>query len=228
MNRTPMNSLDLLKHKLPLLLFDLDGTLIDSQHLVFETFRRVFALRKPDYALSDEELYSFFGPTLEVTFMRYFPKEEVEEIIDLYQVINRDLHYTLLKEMPHALETIQALHAKGYEMGIVSNKRRDPVLLGMEICQLTPYFSHVFAKEDQPECKPAPGGIIYAAKTMGYEPCETVYVGDNAADMQASRRAGVFGIGYTLDTIQKEALKKEEPWRLIDDLALLPSVLLEV
>ena len=60
-------------HKDPVILFDLDGTLIDSRELVFETFRQVFKEKKPEYQLSEEELYSFFGPPLETSFGRYFP-----------------------------------------------------------------------------------------------------------------------------------------------------------
>ena len=81
------------------ILFDMDGTLIDSQQLVFETFRRVFKELKPDYELSNEELYTFFGPTLEVTFSKYFPEDQVQSIIDRYQIINKSLHKELLKEI---------------------------------------------------------------------------------------------------------------------------------
>lgn len=211
----------------PLVLFDLDGTLIDSQNLVFETFRQVFAQKLPDYQLSLEELYSFFGPTLETTFLRYFPPEEVEDVIDLYQKINKDLHYMLLGEMPHALETVQKLYDEGYAMGILSNKRREPVFLGMEICHLRPYFEAVFAKEDQPACKPDPAGLLHAAKVMGYPKEKAVYVGDNAADIQAAHRAGFVSIGYTLDTVQRTALEKEGPDYLIDDLRQLPFLLKE-
>lgn len=214
--------------KLPLLLFDLDGTLIDSQVMVFETFRQVFAHELPDYALSDEELYSFFGPTLEKTFLRYFEPDRIEEVIDLYQKINLDLHYTLLKEMPHALEVIQQLKDEGYTMAIVSNKRRHPVLLGMEICHLDPYFDAVFAREDQPACKPDPAGLLFAAKELGYEGKKVVYAGDNAADVQAAKAARFIPIGYTLDSTQKKALLAEGTRYLIEDLRDLPGLLREI
>lgn len=208
-----------------LVLFDLDGTLIDSQALVFETFRRVFQERLPGYVLSDEELYSFFGPTLETTFSRYFPSEEIQDVIDRYQIINKSLHPSMLKEMPHAKEALEALKALGFTMGVVSNKRREPVLLGMEICHLNPYFDAVFAKENQPACKPSPDGLLHAAKCMGYEGKPVVYVGDNAADMQAAKRAGFLAIGYTLDETQKQSLNKEGADEQIDDLRQLDGIL---
>lgn len=216
-------------YRQPLLLFDLDGTLIDSQQLVFETFRQVFAKTKPGYPLSDQELYSFFGPTLEKTFARYFPEEEVPEVIDLYQQINLDLHPKLLKEMPYAKEELQKLQEAGYTLGIVSNKRRRPVLLGMKITGLDALIppEAVFAKEEQPACKPRPDGLIAAATQMGYPLDNVVYAGDNAADVQAARNTGFFSVGYTLDDTQYQALKNAKACVTIQDLRRLSDILKE-
>lgn len=211
----------------PLLLFDLDGTLIDSQELVFETFRQVFKRRKPGYPLSEQELYSFFGPTLEESFSRYFPPDEVPEVIDLYQQINLDLHPTLLKTMPYAKETLKALHDQGYSLGIVSNKRRHPVEYGLRLTNLTPYFDQVFAKEDQPACKPNPDGLIHAATVFGYPLDQVVYVGDNGVDIQAARGAAFYSVGYTVDDTQNQSLQQQHPCRILTDLRQLPNVIEE-
>lgn len=211
----------------PLLLFDLDGTLIDSQPLVFETFRQVFATLKPGYPLSDEELYSFFGPTLETTFLRYFPEDEVESVIEVYQQINRQLHATYLKEMPYALETIAALDEQGYVIGIVSNKRHAVVELGLEQSRLKPYMQAVYGKEDQPACKPKPDGLIHAAKQMGYKLDEVLYFGDNAADIQAAKGTAFYSVGYTLDEVQKQSLLNAKPCAFINDLRKIKDLLKE-
>lgn len=214
-------------HEKPLLLFDLDGTLIDSRELVFETFRQVFAKKKPGYPLSQKELYSFFGPTLEESFSRYFPEEEIEEVIDLYQKINMDLHPKFLKTMPHADKVLKELHDQGYSMAIVSNKRKKPVEYGLQLSGLDVYFDQVFAKEDQPASKPNPEGLIYAATTLGYPLDQVVYVGDNVVDIQAARNSAFYSIGYTIDDTQKEALKAEHPCFLVNDLEVIPILLEE-
>lgn len=211
----------------PLLLFDLDGTLIDSQELVFETFRQVFAKRKPGYPLSQQELYSFFGPTLEESFSRYFPPDEVPEVIDLYQQINLELHPQLLKTMPYAQETLKTLHDQGYSLGIVSNKRKKPVEYGLTLTELSPYFDQVFAKEDQPACKPNPDGLIHATQVFGYPLDQVVYVGDNGVDIQAARNVAFYSVGYTVDETQNQVLKQQHPCRILTDLRQLPSALEE-
>lgn len=211
----------------PLLLFDLDGTLIDSRPLVFETFRRVFKQLKPDYPLSEKELYSFFGPTLEASFSRYFSEDEVQDVIDLYQEINIALHDEMVKEMPHANKLLHDLASDGYTIGIVSNKRRKPVMMGIEACHLAPYIQAVFAKEDQPACKPRPDGLIEAATKMGYPLDAVIYVGDNAADIQAARNTAFFSTGYTLDETQMKALQQEQGCEIIQDLLQLKTILKE-
>lgn len=211
----------------PLLLFDLDGTLIDSRELVFETFRQVFKKKKPGYPLSQQELYSFFGPTLEESFGRYFPPDEVPEIIDLYQKINLELHPKFLKPMPYAQETLKNLHDQGYSLGIVSNKRRYPVEYGLSLTNLAPYFDQVLGKEDQPACKPNPAGLIQAATIFGYPLDQVIYVGDNGVDIQAARNAAFYSVGYTVDETQNRALHQQHPCRIITDLRQLPNAIEE-
>lgn len=215
------------KERKPLLLFDLDGTLINSRPLVFETFRRVFAQKLPEHQLTEEELVSFFGPTLEVTFGKYFPPEEIESVIALYQKINLELHEDLLEEIPGALQMAATLHDRGYTLGIVSNKRHHPVEVGLTQSGLAPYFSLVYGKEDLPKGKPSPSGLIKAARNMGYTLDEVIYVGDNPSDIQAARNTAMYSIGYTLECEQKDALRHSNPCRMIDDLRLLENYLEE-
>lgn len=215
------------QHVDPLVLFDLDGTLIDSRPLVFETFRRVFAEKLPDYDLKDEELYTFFGPTLETTFLKYFGPDQVPEVIDLYQKINLELHEDLLKEMPHARDTLIALKGKGIKMGVVSNKRKEPVQLGLKLAGLSSYFSVVYGKEDLPAPKPSAQGLIKAAQALNVPAEQVVYVGDNKGDIEAAKNMGAYSVGYTIDEKQRAALEEAECCILIDDLMQLDQILQE-
>ena len=203
--------------KKPVLLFDLDGTLQDSQPLVFETFRQVFRQLKPDYALSEDELYSFFGPTLETTFSKYFPPEQVEEVIDLYQKINLALHDEMVTPMPHAAEVLKELKEEGYPIGIVSNKRTPVVHRGMKVCGFEDYADLVLGKEDLPKPKPEPDGLIKACMDLGGKLDSLIYVGDNPSDIQAAKKMAACSIGYTNDDRQRHALCQAAPcWNIKD------------
>lgn len=214
-------------YKKPVLLFDLDGTLADTKELVFETFRRVFKEYKPEYTLSDEELYSFFGPILEVSFSKYFPTDQVQSIIDRYQEINLEIHNEYIQPMPHALETVQALYEQGYTMAVVSNKRHNVVLRGLKATKLDSYFSVVLGKEDIPEPKPSPSGLLEACNQLNVGHDDCIYVGDNGADVKAAKNIGVYSVGFNTDEKQLENLKKENPCEIIHDLKDLLDIVKE-
>lgn len=214
-------------HRKPVLLFDLDGTLINSQKLVFETFRQVFKQEKPEVVLDEETLYSFFGPALEVTFSKYFDQDQIERVIQEFQKINKRLHDQMLEEIPHARETIMALHEAGYSMAVVSNKRHGVVEMGLKASGLAPYFDVVLGKEDLPEPKPSASGLIEATVLLHTGHDNTIYVGDNAADVIAAKNMGAYSIGFSIDSKQLEGLKKEKPCRIITDLRELLSIVKE-
>ena len=205
-------------HDKPVVLFDLDGTLIDSKAMIFETFKRVFQEKLPGYELSQEELNSFFGPTLEVTFKKYFKEEEIENIIQYYQVVNLSLHEQYLKIMPEAIETVQALKEYGCKVGIVSNKRHHAVEVGLKYSKLAPYMDLVFGREDLPRPKPQADGLLEACNVLhaNYDSC--VYVGDNPSDIVAAKNMAAYSIGYSNDAIQIENLKKAKPCRMVKHL----------
>lgn len=211
----------------PVVLFDLDGTLIDSQPLVFETFRRVFKEKKPDLHLTEDELYSFFGPTLEETFGRYFPKEEVEDVIELYQKINLALHDEMVRPMEGAQDLLRSLKEAGYQVGIVSNKRKPVVERGARVCGLAEYADLIYGKEDLGEAKPDPEGLIRAVEALSGRRDNIIYAGDNSSDMKAAQNMGAWSMGYTTDPRQREALKKCDPDFLADHLRDLEVLLVE-
>lgn len=202
----------------PVILFDLDGTLQDSQHLVFETFKEVFRIRKPEHKLSQEELYSFFGPTLEETFLKYFKKEELDDVIALYQKINIRLHDTLLKPMPNAFETVSTLHEQGYKMAVVSNKRIGIVKMGLKAIHLEPYFDVVLGKEQLPEPKPSPSGLLEACNLLKVGHDDVIYVGDNVTDILCAKNMAAYSVGFSNDERQLEQQKQAHPCKQITDL----------
>ena len=206
-------------HPKPTVLFDLDGTLIDSKSMIFETFRRVFKDKLPEHILSEEELNSFFGPTLEVTFKKYFKEEEIEDMIQYYQVVNLDLHEKYLKNMPGAIETVQALKKYGCKVGIVSNKRHHAVEVGLKYSHLAPYMDLVFGKEDLPRPKPEADGLLEACNQLNanYDTC--IYIGDNPSDIMAAKNMAAYSVGYSNDAGQIENLKKVSPCKMVDHLS---------
>ena len=171
-----------------------------------------------NYELSNEELYSFFGPTLEVTFSKYFPEEQVQSIIDRYQVINKSLHKNLLKEVPHAKEMLEGLKEQNIQCAVVSNKRIEVVKRGLKQAGLDGYFKVVLGKENLPEPKPSASGLIEACNLLHTSHDDCIYVGDNVADIVAAKNMAAYSVGFSVDEKQREALEKAHPCKVIDDL----------
>lgn len=88
----------------PIILFDFDGTIANTQACILETFRRVFEIYKPEYQLDEQEMKTFLGPTLHDTFSKYFEEDEIDSIIQEYRRINHELHDTYVVPMEHAIE----------------------------------------------------------------------------------------------------------------------------
>lgn len=208
----------------PVILFDLDGTLVDSQALVFETFKRVFEAHGK--ILKPEDYYAFWGPTLEESFSSHFPKEQVADLVKEYQQLNWDLHETYLKPFDHATEVIESL-SKEYCLGIVSNKRVKVVQKGLELTGLAPYFQVVLGFEDLPKPKPSASGLLLACEKLHTSRDQVIYVGDNTGDVLAAKHMAAYSIVHLSDPSQKEKLEKVHPNRIITDLRSLKTIVKE-
>ena len=159
-----LDILDEVKNKrLDTVMFDLDGTLIDSKPLIDRSFIHTFEKFRPDHILTDEELDSFFGPTLYQTFKRYSSdEEEIEQMIKYYREFNVANHDSIVKPMPSAKEVLARLHSKKYNIAVVSSKKNDLVIRGLEVCGLYKYVDVIVGADDVKNHKPAPDAILLA------------------------------------------------------------------
>lgn len=212
----------------PVLLFDFDGTIADTQQCIIETFRQTFAEFKPDISLDDRTLNRFLGPTLNETFSQYFSDEEIPAIIDRYREINHELHEVYVKPMNNAHKTLEELKKQGYRMGLVSNKATVSLEIGLDAIDLDKnYFEVILGSDQFSPAKPDPAGINLALELMNVDRGQVVYIGDTASDIIAGKRAGSFTIGYVFDKIRKKDLEESQPNRLIDDLWEITTILKE-
>ena len=202
----------------PAVLFDLDGTLVDTKDLIYASFRHTFHKYMPDHVLSEEELSSFLGPTLKGTFQQYFKEDLVDEIIAYYRAFNREHHNEYIKSFPHARETLKYLKENGYAVGVVSNKIKSMVQLGLEAFALDSYVDVIIGAEDIEHPKPDPEGILLACQKMLHNHDDVIYVGDNPSDIEACKRMGGFSVAASFDPNREQALLDQKPCRVIHQL----------
>lgn len=209
----------------PVLIFDFDGTIMDTQALILETFRQVFENNMPNYTLTDEDYYSFLGPTLYDSFGRYFEAELVDDLVKEYRKINLELHDEFVKPMDHVVEVLESLKKEGYEMSIMSSKLQAPILYALEMTQMSHLFEVVYGMDNYEKIKPDPQGILQIMEENHYDRSSFIYLGDTVTDIEAGKRAGAFTIGYVFDKNREQALRDSEPNVLIDDWRELPEIL---
>ena len=171
-------------------LFDLDGTLLDTHDLLLETFRHatrtVLGRRIPD-----ELLMAKVGQPL-VTQMWDFTDDAAvhAELVEEYRAYNAAIHDDMVRLFPGTHEALEALREAGFPLGVVTSKRHEVAARGLACFDLVGFFGFVVGSDDWPTHKPDPGPVLHGCDLMGEPPRACLYVGDSPFDMQAGRQAG--------------------------------------
>ena len=205
-------------------IFDLDGTLIDSFHAIMEGFNSTL----PHYGLNKlniSETKALVGLSLEDTFSDLLGKEHADEATSLFRKRYKDVYLEKTSPMPHANKTIEALNNDGYKIGVATNKhggfsRNIIDHLGWSDAMLT-----VVGDGDIPSCKPSPDMIEKNLKDMSVSKDEVIFVGDSPVDMETGINAGVFTVAVPTGHHSGEMLKDAGAKALISDLSGLVAII---
>lgn len=214
-----------MKKKKPVLLFDFDGTLGDTEPLIIESMKHTIKHFRPEVQISRDDEISFLGPTLNTILARYLNESEIEEGIKIYRENNKELHPQLIKPMPNAIELIHDLKAEGYTIGIVSSKKKEMVEYGVQLIGLENQFDVIIGYDEVKQHKPSPEGIFNACKALGIDHDNCVYVGDTSTDILASNNAGLYSIAYLTHPERRDAIMEAKPNATVEDLLEIKEIL---
>ena len=197
--------------RFPVVLFDLDGTLIDSGPIILASMQhavRTVTGREIAY----EELAATVGGQGLVAQMRELDPDRVDELVETYKAHNDPLHDTL-EAFEELLAVLPRLKAEGRKLGIVTAKRHRTVSLALDrFPELAEHFDVVIAHEDTDRHKPDADPVLAAVERLGAEPSQAAYVGDSPFDIQAAKAAGAFAVAVGWGGIHSdERLLAEEP-----------------
>ena len=196
-------------------LFDLDGTLLDSNALIRASFE--YTLDQYRIPYTDEEIQSYNGPPLWETFHKLNPGKE-EEMIRTYRTHNHKNHDDYVKLYPNVLETLEALKKDGIKMGIVTSKMREGVKLALSLTGLGQYADTVVTIDDITHSKPHPESVIKAMTDLNSDAKTSVMVGDNYHDIIAGKNAGIDTVGVRWSHNGPDYLLQYEPTYMINDM----------
>jgi pyrophosphatase PpaX len=201
--------------RFPVVLFDLDGTVIDSGAIILASMRHavteVLGAAPPD----EELMAAVGGPGLEAQ-MRALAPDRVEELVTVYRAHNEPLHDSLVC-CPGMDDVLVRLKDEGRRLGIVTAKRRETVELAFATVPLGHLFDTVVGGDETKRHKPDPEPLLLALERLDATPDEAVYVGDAPFDVRAAKTADMHAVAVTWGGIHtRERVEQEEPDAVVE------------
>ena len=199
----------------PVVLFDLDGTVVDSGAIILASMRHATREVLGEEFADAELMQAVGGPGLEAQ-MAVFAPDRVDELVRVYRAHNEPLHDELEACIGMA-DVLVRLRDEGRRLGVVTAKRRATVELAFARVPLGHLFETIVVGDETERHKPDPEPLLLAAGRMRAEPARTAYVGDSPFDVRAAKAAGMHAVAVTWGRIhERERLEREEPDAIVD------------
>ena len=216
----------MLKKKIDLILYDLDGTIQDSVPLILESFHKAYEIVLGECTRSDEDLMSYIGRPLTVSFERH-DKETAEKLTEAYLTYNKKrMLEGVIPLFPGVKEGLENIKNQGYRQGIVTAKRRDSAMITIDMLDIAKYFDVMIFSEDTKRSKPHGDPLIEAAKRLGVTDMSTVlYVGDAGSALLSARDAGASFALVDWTLMPKDEIGKLGPDFVITSLDEIPCII---
>jgi pyrophosphatase PpaX len=197
-------------------LFDFDGTLIDTGELILESFRHT-TRTVLGRDMSDEDLLHDVGAPLRQQMERFAPGRG-DEMVAVYREYNHARHDDLARPFPGVEETLTVLKARGMPLGVVTSKGHVAVGMGRRLIGLDRFIDTVINADDVRIHKPEPYPLLFAAEQMGVDVTRCMYVGDSPHDMMSARRAGAVAVAALWGMFSRERLAEVGPDYMIAEI----------
>jgi pyrophosphatase PpaX len=198
-------------------LFDLDGTLIDSIGLLLACMKHSFEGRT--HAPTEEEWIAGIGTPLAKQLEPYATSpEDVQLLVSRYRSFQHEAHDRMTTTFEGVTETLETLRANGHPMALVTSKGNSMMLKSMRFTNIERFMTSMIGADSCEIHKPDPFPVHLALRELGYEPNEAVFVGDSPHDIAAGNAAGVTSIAALWGPFKREDLKSSRPAYFLDDI----------
>ena len=191
------------------ILFDLDGTLLDTNELIIQSFQHTYQTHL-NRQVDKEEIIKSFGEILKITLDREFG-EYSDEAIKTYRSFQVGNFEKLIAIHEGVRDGIIELHRQGYKLGVVTSRLNDSAIRGINHFGLMDYFGSIIGSDDTDKHKPDPTPAFMALKEMGGKPEETLIVGDSPFDILCGKNAGIKSVAVGWSALPMEIILEYEP-----------------
>ncbi len=192
-------------------LFDLDGTLIDSIELIRQSYAHTLRAHR-DFEPPMEFWLQGLGRPLRWQFAHFTQDaSEIEAMVATYRAFNLAHHDAMVTAFPGAVAAVQRLHERGVKLAIVTSKMRAGARRGLEHCGFGALFEVIVGADDVSDHKPHPAPVLRALEQLGVTAERAVMVGDSPHDLASGRSAGARTAAVAWGPFPREQLLATEP-----------------
>ena len=205
------------------LLFDLDGTLVDNNELIFQTFEHLFQ-EHLGKTIPRNEIVNTFGKPLEEVMEIYFPNQG-QIYAQHYRSYNIANHDNLITLCPQVIEGLEYLKSKGLKIALVTSKARPTTDQSLKLFHLEKYFDIIITPELTENHKPHPDPALKALEYLDIPPQNAIMIGDSPYDIQCGHAAGCKTAAVSYSAYDMEKLLATNPDYIIDTIRELDAYL---
>jgi phosphoglycolate phosphatase len=211
-------------NEIKLIIFDLDGTLIDAYPAITSSFN--YTMRKLGYPLQNKTVIRrAVGWGDENLLKPFIKQEDFKKALSLYRNHHKRSLVIASRIMPRVKTVLVGLKNKGYKLAVASNRPTRFSQILLRHLNLKKYFAFVLCADKLKKGKPHPQILNKIMEKFALSPGQTIYVGDMVIDAQAGKRAKVKTIIVTGGSSLRHEIAKEKPFRIIPKIADLLQIL---
>jgi pyrophosphatase PpaX len=205
--------------KINTILFDLDGTLINTNEIIIESFFSTFETHFPELVLTREKVMTFIGPTLNETFGNYTNDPfTIQSMIESYREYYVEFEFDSFEIYPGVTETLKKLKLQGYNLGIVTSKFKSAAWPSYTHYNLQDFFSVFVSLDDVKHPKPNREPIDVAiSRFENVKGC--IMIGDNVGDILAGKNADIYSAGVAWSLKGSAHLMSASPDFMLSDMS---------
>lgn len=206
-------------------LFDLDGTLVDTNEIIILSYLHAFKTHLPEVDISRKMIIDHIGPPLDAIFSRYTSSPfKVKAMIETYRVFYSSNEFDHFKLYDDVLETLSVLREKGYNLGIVTSKFMESAWPSIKHFNLDEWMDVIITLDDVKHPKPSRDPIDQALSKLDNVK-EALMIGDNTTDIEAANNAGIFSAGVDWSIKGRELLKSVNPDYMLPTMTAIYDIL---
>lgn len=198
-------------------LFDLDGTILDTNELIITSFLEALRGVVPE-GFGREHIIPSMGEPLTEQMKKFSGYEDVTELVAAYREVNLRLHDEYVTLFNNVQEVIKRMHEQGIQIGIVTTKMRYTTERGLAFTGLADYVDAVVTIDDVKHPKPHPEPVARAIELLNADASSTIMVGDSVVDIQSANAAGAISVGVSWSLKGARILHAAGAAHVIDDM----------